>query len=186
MMRFLLIALFALAIPAAARAQIDDLTGQDSVYFTLDDGIMTPDEMEKEAGYVYRLCAENPYQSTYFNCECLAGAFLLQREKLGPMTPQYQILDRLMKSSSAQCPNTPAIAGDAYKTCNAYVRSRRELANDNREFCECVANRVANRFDRSPRLSTQYVGALTSNAINYCENPQNRPKKTAATSVPNQ
>jgi len=183
MMRNLALILFSLLLlPAHAMAQIDDLTVKDSVYYTLDDGIMTPDEMEAEASYMYRLCSENPYQKVYFDCACLAGAFLIQREKLGPMVPQYEIFDSLTKSRNPpKCGNTVAIAGETYKNCLEFSRTYRELERDNIEYCECVSNDVARNFERSPQLSTDYVGILNSNALTFCSDPKNRPKKSAQT-----
>ena len=85
-MRFFLFALAALIIshsPAAAQVNERNIV-KDSIYFMLDDGIQTPEEMEEEAKYVHGLCASHVNQRLFFDCECIAGAFLSEREKRGP------------------------------------------------------------------------------------------------------
>ena len=170
---FQFIFLFYAAMPVAF-AQNSDLTFKDSVYYTLDDGIMSPEEMEAEANDVYRLCDMNPYQKTFINCECLAGAFLIQREKSGPVTPQFEILDALAKNKGANCANTEEVAGITYENCMDFADTYRELERDNPEFCECVANRVALRFRRTPVLEPAYISDLNVEAMGFCTTPQNR------------
>lgn len=178
MIRFLpfLLLAFVTLIPVSASAQ-NDSTIKDSVYFTLDDGVMSPEEMEEEAEYVHGLCQSNAYQALYFNCECLAGAFLIQREKLGPLALQSDIYDRLTKSNKAVCGNTVAIAGAAYQACLTHTMTYRELALDNEEYCQCVGNRIARQFTQKPWLDVAYIESLTMNNMNYCDDPANRPGK---------
>ena len=54
---------------------------KDSIDYTIDDGKMSKAEMEEEARSMQQLCALNPYQSNFFDCDCVAGAFLLKRGK---------------------------------------------------------------------------------------------------------
>jgi hypothetical protein len=170
--------LLMLVAPPQTHAQNDDLVYRDTIYYTLDDGVMSPKEMEAEANDVYRLCDMNPYQKTFINCECLAGAFLIQREKSGPVMPQFEILNAIAKNKGANCANTEEVAGKTYTSCMDFANAYRELERDNPEYCECVANRVAQHFTRTPVLEPDYISDLNVEAMGFCASPQNR--KTAS------
>lgn len=141
---------------------------KDSLYFTMDDGVQSPEEMVEEAEYLLGICQNNAYQKQYFNCECLAGAFLQRRETLGPLTPQQDIMDELTKSPRGVCANTDEIAGSTYKNCMDYSAMSRELATDNEEYCTCAANKAALDFARSPRLISRYIRKIKTNAMTFC------------------
>ncbi len=173
MIRLALLSLLLLTAPAAAN---NDLTLKDGLYYTMDDGIMSPEEMEMEANDMYRLCNMNPYQKTYINCECLAGAFLIQREKDGPMTPQSQIFENITQNKTVNCANTVNIAGNAYESCMTDATYTRELETDNEDYCSCVANNVAKAFEKKPRLKAGYISSLNYKAYTACEDPAKRPK----------
>ncbi len=180
MIRFLALLLIlplVLSTPESAYAQ-DSNVVQDSVYFTLDDGVMSPEEMEQESMYVYGLCSGNPYQRVYFNCECLAGAFLLQREKSGPTVLQNDILEQLTRSDKATCANTETIAGTSYESCMAYATNYLELRTDNEQYCTCVGNKVANDLTKHPALDVTYIENVSINAMSFCNDTKNR--KTAS------
>lgn len=157
------LALALIAAPGPAAAQI-----KDSYYYMGDDGKQSPQEMEEEAMYVYDTCTSNAYQKTYFDCQCLAGAFMQMREKLGGIAPQEEILQRLTRSDKAKCANTVVIAGQAYQECQAYAKISREYQKDNEEYCTCVGNEVARKFDGSPFLRTQYISDLHTDAMVAC------------------
>ena len=164
MNRFFLLLACLMALPfAPAYAQI-----RDSYYFMADDGKQSPEEMELEADYVFKTCANNTYQSRYFDCECVAGAFLQKREKYGAVAPQEELLQQIMRSKEAQCANPVTIAGDAYSECQNYVRVAREYRKDNEEFCSCVGNTVAKRFTKAPYLRTAYIRKLRTDALVLC------------------
>lgn len=151
--------------PSATHAQI-----KDSTYFMYDDGEQSPEEMAEEAEYVYGVCARNTYQSKYFNCECVAGAFLQAREKAGPVVPQDYIINEITRGENAQCANTVEIAGDAYSMCQSYARTFREYRKDNEEYCQCVGNTMARDFSKAPYLRTAYIRKLRTNALVACNN----------------
>lgn len=177
---FLSLALLAF-LPSSAMAANDDIMMRDSVYYTWDDGVMSPEEMEMEANDVYRLCNSNVSQRNLFKCECLAGAFLLKREKLGPVASQHSILKELtLVKPPLECANTDAVAGDAYTMCMGSVAPLYPNATDNPEYCECVANKVAKEFARAPMMAPSYVRSLTHGSLVFCKTPQNRPKKAEA------
>lgn len=170
-------------LPAHAMAQAPGTyIVKDSVYFTMDDGIQSPEEMEEEALYVKGSCESNAYQKLYFDCACLAGAFLQQREKLGPMTPQHNILEMLTKSRRATCANATQIAGLAYKDCLDYAAMSRELETDqeNESYCACTGNKTAKDFARAPRFDIGYIRRVKSQAMSYCLIPENRARVSAS------
>jgi hypothetical protein len=156
-------------IPAQAQHVI-----KDSLYFTLDDGLQSPEEMEEESLYVHSICQGNTYQSLYFNCDCIAGAFLAERERVGPTVMQYDIVRQLLYSRKATCANTEQIAGTIYKDCMDYANYSRELETDNEEYCTCAANKTASDFERMPRLSSRYIRQIRGTALSYCRQPSNR------------
>ncbi len=174
MNRPLLLTLALLLFPMPTFAQGVSEIVKDSVYFTMDDGIQDKEEMEEEADYLFGLCKGNAYQALYFDCECLAGAFLQQREKLGPTTPQQDIMYRLTKSGNATCANSAAIAGEGYKNCLEYTATARELASDNEELCTCVGNKTAKDFAKRPRFDIGYIRKMKQGAMRYCLRPENR------------
>ncbi len=164
----------------AAPVLAQDLTGKEAVDYMLDDGKFSEEEMLMEAGDVFRMCNENPYQDTYFDCKCLSEAFLLEREKVGPFVPQNALYQKLTSSADAVCGNAPVLAGKTYTDCMQFANRYRELETDNPEYCTCVANKVANDFAKAPRLSLDYAALLDYRAKNTCRDPKNRPKTQAA------
>jgi len=182
------IALLILASLPAASAQAQDLILHDSTYYTLGDGVMDENEMMEEADGMYQLCDMNGYQKKYFDCGCFAGAYLQQREKLGPIATQGEIYTAITNSAktSKSCAKTAEIAGDVYKECQEFTQRFRELAPDNDQYCTCVANKVASDFTKTPRLSANYITAVQTDAYSFCEDPKNRPKpkQSASTATP--
>lgn len=168
----LFIAACFIALPAAAQRDDEDPTiVKDSVYFTLDDGAMSRAEMELEAQYVHAQCMGHLYQSLYFDCACIAGAFLTEREKLGPMVLQDTIVTDLYRTGgqTAKCGNGPLIAGNIYEECMDSSRIFRRLETNNEEYCQCTGNRVARDFMDYPYLRTAYISRLRVNAMLACE-----------------
>lgn len=172
---FLLLIPIILSSPALAQAPGTYIV-KDSLYFTMDDGIQSPEEMIEEAEYVQGVCSSDPYHTLYFDCECIAAQFLQAREIAGPMKPQYEILNDLTKGRRATCANTVGIAGETYSYCMDYSATRRELETkaENESYCTCAANKAASDFTRSPRLSISHIRSVKVDAMSYCLNPDNR------------
>lgn len=172
-MRFFLPAfaflLFALS-PAAAQVNERNIV-KDSIYFTMDDGVMTQEEMEEEAHYVHGQCARHVNLRLYFDCACIAGAFLREREARGPLILQEEILTELYRTGgkTAKCGNGPAIAGSIYRECLVFADSFRRLETNNEEYCQCVGNRVARNFTGYPYMRLAYISRLRTNALLSCE-----------------
>lgn len=164
--------LLIITLPALAQEEEqDDSIVKDSIYFTLDDGVMSEEEMREEAAYVHRLCEAHLYRRQYFNCECIAGAFLNEREKRGAMVLQETILTDLYRTGgeTAKCGNAPDIAGLVFQECNDYARIFRAQEKNNQEYCQCAANRVARDFVTYPYLGLNYIYRLQVNAMLSCE-----------------
>ncbi len=179
---FPILLLTLLLLSPLARAQSDEADNnvRDSVYYTMEDGIESPEEMEKEAQYVYELCSSNAYKSLYFDCQCIAGAFLQRREKVGPTIPQNDIVDGITRAENRTpgaptCINAVAIAGNAYSNCLGYADTYRRQETDNEEYCSCVGKRLASEFGKRPYLRTDYIQSMQTDAMLFCDNPANRP-----------
>lgn len=173
-MRFsllLILSLLTLTFSALAQEEEDPNLVKDSIYFTLKDGSMSLEEMKEEADYVYKQCNSYLYQSRFFDCGCIAGAFLNEREKRGPTVLQEDILTQLFRTGGelAKCGNAPAIAGSFYKDCMEYAAVFRYLEDNNEQYCRCTGNRVANDFSEYPYLRTAYIERLRMSAMTICE-----------------
>lgn len=186
MIRFLTILLLAatLALPAFAQTEDRDErldpnynnTIRDSIYFTLDDGVMSPEEMAEEAEYVHQECTISLTKRTFFNCDCIAGEFLLRRERLGPTVPQSDILTNMMESAKGVCPNTERFAAESYSDCMEVRAIHAELATpeENDRLCHCAANKAALDFAKKPLLDVTYSITLVTGAMAYCSDPNLR------------
>lgn len=183
MIRFVLFLLALTPALALAQSPSEPMSLKDPLDYTLDDGIMDQQEMEAEARDMYRLCVINPYQKTYLDCECVAGAFLQQREELGPMVEQSDIYDGILQNKGANCARTENVAGTTYESCMNYATTYREMARDNPEYCTCVANQVALNFKKTPVVNPAYVSRLNYNAMTSCDDPANRPQRSARTNT---
>lgn len=149
-------------------------TYEDNITYTLDDGLMSKEEMEREARYINDLCSKNPFQNKYLNCECLAGEFLLERERVGPVPMQIDILEDMTMSGKTKCANTEHIAGESYTECLEKSKIFRELEDDHVPYCTCVANKAALEFKKRPVLVSTYISGLKAKADVYCNEPANR------------
>ncbi|HPF77655.1 MAG TPA: hypothetical protein PLF01_00065 [Alphaproteobacteria bacterium] len=151
-----------LAVPVSAQEV------KDSYYFMKDDGEFSPEEKDEEAQYIYEQCEQNTFQSLFFDCACIAGAFRQERDK-EKLIPQANLLNSLFEEDNQRgCANVTAMAGDTYKFCQSFVKAHRQKEKNNEQYCECVANTVARNFAKKPRLSTRFQESLTSEAMISC------------------
>ncbi|MCB1529683.1 MAG: hypothetical protein H6853_03570 [Rhodospirillales bacterium] len=158
-----LLSFFMLFVPPAAGAEI-----KDSYYFMRDDGEQSPEEMEEEALYVFETCDTNVYQKNYFDCACIAGAFLKERERLGSIAPQEEIVHSLYRNGPPECTNTSVIAGEAYQNCLRSSAIFREFKKDNEEYCSCVGKTAAKKFAQMPYLRTDYIEQIHVDSMVLC------------------
>lgn len=140
---------------------------RDSVDFLLDDGEMTPDEMEEEAMGVYNRCAADVIKQTYYDCECIGGAFLSLREEQGPYVDQYTLL-RTVYLETPKCIAQEKIAGTVFDECMISSEITRRTDDNNEEYCGCVANGTAKEFFRIPSLRSRGIETVRARAITMC------------------
>lgn len=155
---------------AATSANADRGDVKDSIYFMMQDGEYSEEDMQEEALYVRERCSANFVHRTYYDCECLAGAFILEREKHGPMYPQSTIINNLMQNDEKNCANIAGIAGSVYRECMESSRFFRDKRNDNEEYCTCAANSTAKKFARNPYMRSAYITNLRADALSECNN----------------
>ena len=162
---FIFIFIFCAGITSGAYALYEQ---KDSIYFMLDDGELSPEEMDEEAMYVFGQCSGNFIQRVYFNCSCISGAFRQEREKQGAFVPQSIIVDDLFNDNERGCANSIGIAGETYRFCNEYARTFRSRNKNNEQYCSCVANTMARSFKKDPYLGTRHIEKLRGDAMLSC------------------
>lgn len=124
-----------------------------------------PEEAVKEAQQVEKDCAADPMLSTYFDCECRAMRFLEARLERGPIDDAGAV----MLDIKGECPNTPAIAGAAYKTCIEQGISFFPSGQDPEEYCSCVGRSYAKLYARAGQdFDTQLIVELKTMATLSC------------------
>lgn len=147
-----------------AQAQV----AKDSYYFMKDDNEFSAEEKDEEAMYIFEKCSENIIQNTYFDCQCVAGAYRQARDD-GPLKPQSNLLYSVIDKNAEECINKPAIAGDSYEFCENHTRMFRAREPNNKEYCECVARRSVRDFAKDPKLSTDFMADVQIDALITCE-----------------
>ncbi len=161
---FLLLFCLCFALPADAQRKKDF---RDSVDFMLDDGEMSPEEMEEEAIGVYNRCAKDMIKQTYFDCECIGGAFLTEREEQGPYVSQYELLKKVYKEKP-ECIAEEKLAGQVYNDCQQMAQISRRTDTNNEEYCSCVANDTVKLFAKTPSLRSRAIEGVRARAISAC------------------
>ena len=141
---------------------------KDTYYFLRDDGEFSDEEKDEEAEYIYTQCMRNIMQRSYFNCQCIAGAFRLKRDSDEKIRPQSDILNDIFNGEKNSCVDKPKIAGLQYGFCSNYAENLRSRSKNNEEYCGCVGNTVALQFANKPLLKTHYVERLRTNALVAC------------------
>ncbi|MEM9469466.1 MAG: hypothetical protein AAF988_04825 [Pseudomonadota bacterium] len=144
---------------------------KNSFYFMKDDGVFSHAEKDEEAQFIYQRCSSNIMQRVYFDCGCVAGAFRLIRDQDKKLRPQQTILNEIYNDRSYNCVDKITIAGNSFKFCANYVDAFRTDKNDNGRYCKCVANTVANEFEKKPLLRTRHVENLRTEAMVSCNRP---------------
>lgn len=161
---FLLVFCLFSAFPAEAQRKKDF---RDSIDFMLDDGEMSPEEMEEEAIGVYNRCAKDMMKQSYFDCECIGGAFLTEREEQGPYVSQYELLKKVY-GDTPKCIAEEKIAGMVYDDCQQMAQISRRTDTNNEEYCSCVANDTVKLFAKTPSLRSRSIEGVRSRAITTC------------------
>ncbi len=131
--------------------------------------------MEEESQYVYEQCTYQPVLKTYYNCECLAGAFLVQREKQGPLVAQEDILQKSLTDPKIKCTNAANIAGDNYTNCMGILNVLDELGKTHEKVCSCAANKVARNFEKRPMMEPSFIRDLLMGGMAQCKDSLSKP-----------
>lgn len=147
---------------------------KNSLYFMKDDGIFSPEEKDEEAEYVRQQCESNSFESQYYDCSCIAGAFRIRRDD-EKLLPQDHILYDLYNDPDTKCIDPVNIAGSIYKTCQNYAKYFRERMADNEKYCECVAKKATKKFAESPKLKSSFTNRVKLNAMTSCGMEFNQP-----------
>ncbi len=134
----------------------------------------TKEQLETEAQEVYKHCSDNGNLKKYYSCECVSGSFLQMREKVGPAPLLETLMDKVLKSTNPSCANIPLIATTTLVNCVKSTSRMKETAEDNKEYCECVAVVTSREFKKKPMPAPAYIQAVKMNAGNYCRDPANR------------
>ncbi len=124
------------------------------------------DENLEEMQHIYELCENDKQMNSYYDCQCLSLKYLDTRIEKGPEISQ----SRIIRSLNAECPNTPAIAGQAYSRCIATGALRSNDTNIE-EFCSCVGRTFVDLYTTNkiaPETNAFYK--LTSTAMIMCSN----------------
>jgi len=159
----LLLILCSFTLPAYAYEVV-----KDSFYFMKDDNDFSAEEKDEEAMYIFEKCSGNIMQSTYYKCDCVAGAYRQARDE-GPLQPQTTLLYSIFKNQASTCINKPAIAGEAYEFCQNHTRMFRARESNNEEYCECVARKSVRDFSKDPKLKTYFISDIHIDALTTCE-----------------
>jgi len=144
--------LLATAIPVAAQevqdpsqALLEDAPGTETLdtenLGALQD-IEVPDAVIVEAKIFEQYCRTQANFSPYYNCECLAAAFLNERIKQGPEAARSSVMLQIENN----CYDATQAAGIQYDTCmgNALLLPRNIQPED---YCTCYANTFAVIFE---------------------------------------
>lgn len=151
-------------MPAQAQRKSDF---RDSLDFLADDGIMTQEEMEEEAMGIYNRCVADIVKSSFFDCECVGGAFLTAREAAGPYETQYNLMKGIY-NGMPECVDSPTIAGKAFEECMMFSKISRRTATNNPEYCTCVAHGTVEQFSQSPSLYSRTIERMKGQAQSLC------------------
>lgn len=144
---------------------------KNAIYYMKDGSEFTEEEMDEEAQFIYNRCSTNVIHSRLFDCGCIAGAFRQVREKVNYGMQQAMIYNSLLTDRRSGCANTPAIAGESFNRCMEFSKYYRERKANNKQFCECVARKVALDFSKKPTMDLDYVNDLRTEAMSSCDGP---------------
>lgn len=142
---------------------------RDSLDFLLDDGKMSPEEMEEEAIGVYNRCATHMLKKQYYDCECIGGKFLTMREEVGPYKEQFLMIEEIY-TNPGDCVSDASIAGDQFSSCMNSVGIYRAKTSpeEQQQYCECIGREATKAFTANPGLSKGALTNMGSRAIVTC------------------
>lgn len=127
---------------------------------------LIPKEFIVEALNFSEECNDSRVMSMYFDCQCMASAFLDARIEAGPDADRSVIVQRVGQG----CADGSGIAGSMYESCKGDVLVPVEL--DIEEYCTCYANTYARLYEgmNTNLNSKRHVRLMTQSKLT-CRNP---------------
>ena len=127
------------------------------------------DEQLREALSVSDQCKANGFSTLHYDCDCVGMKFLALRQKKGDSPQTFAI----RKEAEKLCPNTPAMAGEAYTQCLNWAP---KIQGENyQSFCACYGSEYAKLYGRTPTDSPPALQNLMTKALITCD--ANRPNR---------
>lgn len=167
MIRYLFLVMTCVVVATISPPSFADI--KDAFHFMKDDNEFSAEEMDEEALYIRKICAGDVLKYSFYNCDCIAGAYRIEREERGPYVPQSIIYNELFDNPDGKCADKERIAGETYEFCMRYSRAHRSREKNNPEYCTCVANKVATRFSDKPRFSLDYINNIRVRSMLSCD-----------------
>ncbi len=121
-----------------------------------------PKEYLEEMQEVYEQCESTMKLSQFYDCKCRALAFLDQRIELGPYAPDSYVQAQVKPG----CADPVKVAGRYFNICLNMIIPRGYLKPG--QVCECFANEMARKFDRTPVIGSRRLVAMQADAYTKC------------------
>ena len=126
-----------------------------------------PDEYIIEASQFGEYCRNDHTMPKYFDCRCMAVAYLDKRIERGPYVSASSIRNKITK----ECKDASGAAGDVYQHCLTDIENA-PTHLDPEEYCSCYGNTYAETFERFNGLVTAKTDvALKARAKTICSDP---------------
>lgn len=126
-----------------------------------------PDEFIIEASQFAEDCRNDGTMPKYYDCRCMAVAFLDKRIERGPEASASSIRNSITK----ECKDASGAAGDVYEHCLTDFENA-PTHIDPEEFCSCYGNTYAETFERFDGVATAKVNvSLMARAKIICSDP---------------
>lgn len=126
-----------------------------------------PDEYIDESLAFFDHCSGDHKLTKYYNCECLAAAYLDERIAKGPSVPASGI----ELAIGDKCRDTIGAAGPAYNDCLKKA-NRFPPGTDPEVYCECVANTYVKLMDRAaPDINSRSMVHYQTQSYVACRDP---------------
>ena len=122
-----------------------------------------PQEIIDEAQEVHKMCMDNFSMRTYHDCDCIAGKFIEDRVRLGPLSSADMILPKYQ----GICKNTTDLAGYQYTKCMDQEELMVPREFKPKYYCECYASEYV-------KANSEIYGKPTADTESIVMNTANR------------
>ncbi len=127
------------------------------------------DTQLQEALAVSDQCKNYRFTSLHYDCDCVGMKFLELRQQKGDAPQAFW----LRKEAEKLCPNTPAMAGQAYTQCLDWAPTTQ--GENYQSFCACYGSEYAKLYGRNTTDNPYQLQALMTKALTTCD--ANRPNR---------